>query len=496
MARPFDKTASGEMRAAEPWSPSVASPSAVASPSGRPTRQLTLFDSVCIIVGIIIGAGIYRTTPDIAACVPSTTALVAVWLLGGGLSLLGGLCYAELATAYPHAGGDYVFLTRAYGRRMGFLFAWSELWIVRPGSIGMMAFIFAQYACELLPGFEQHSRTAQMLLAGAAVAVLTWINVLGIREGKWTQNLLTTLKVLSLLLIFCIGMVWVPAVAGIPRGVDETPASPLSSNFRLAMILVLFTYGGWNEMAYVAAEVKNPNRNILRALIFGTLAVTAIYVLVTLAFVQGLGFPGVRQSQAVASDLMRIPFGDWGGRAIALVICVSVLGSMNGQVLTGARVYYAMGRDHPLLKGLAVWHPERGTPIRSLWIQAAISLGLITALGWYESGFVNLLNFTTPIFWTFFGLVGLSLFVLRIREPHRERPYKVHGFPIVPLIFCASCGFMIYSSVSYAVEHCTFEAVWAIGVLAIGFAVSLLLPSCYSAPSGQERLFEEKDRCG
>lgn len=491
MARDSDKPASNGRRTAAPAS----APSHVGGDPipGRPTRQLTLFDSVCIIVGIIIGAGIYRTTPDIASCVPSTSALVTVWLLGGLLSLLGGLCYAELATTYPHAGGDYVFLTRAYGRRMGFLFAWSELWIVRPGSIGMMAFIFAQYACELLPGLSRHSRIAEMLLAGAAVTVLTFINVLGIREGKWTQNLLTTLKVLSLALIFFVGMVLVPGTSASAGEAVQATAAPLESNFRLAMILVLFTYGGWNEMAYVAAEVKNPHRNILRALILGTLAVTAIYVLVTLAFTRGLGFDGVRASKAVASDLLRIPFGDWGGRAIALIICVSVLGSMNGQILTGARVYYAMGRDHPILSTLAEWHPNRNTPIRSLLIQAVISLGLIAALGWYESGFINLLNFTTPIFWTFFGLVGLSLFVLRAREPDRERPYRVHLYPLVPLIFCASCAFMIYSSVSYAVEHRTYEAVWAIAVLVIGFGASLFLRSCYARSTPTETRSEEAD---
>jgi len=491
MARASDKPASGVISSVQ----APANPPHVAadSVSGRPTRQLTLFDSVCIIVGIIIGAGIYRTTPDIASCVPSTSALVAVWLLGGLLSFLGGLCYAELATTYPHAGGDYVFLTRAYGRRMGFLFAWSELWIVRPGSIGMMAFIFAQYAYEILPGFSQRSRMGEILLAGAAVAVLTFINVLGIREGKWTQNLLTVLKVLSLAMIFVVGMVLVPWLGGTPRETEEAVAAPLDSNFRLAMILVLFTYGGWNEMAYVAAEVKNPQRNILRALILGTLAVTAIYVLVTLAFTQGLGFVGVRESKAVASDLLRIPFGEWGGRAIALIICVSVLGSMNGQILTGARVYYAMGRDHRMLSALAEWHPNRNTPIRSLLIQAVISLALIVALGWYESGFINLLNFTTPIFWTFFGLVGFSLFVLRIREPHRERPYRVHFFPLVPLVFCASCVFMIYSSVSYAVEHRTYEAVWAIAVLVIGFGASLFLRSCYARSIPAETRSEEND---
>lgn len=442
------------------------------TPSVQPRKELGLFDSVCIIVGIIIGAGIYKTTPIIAGALPDAGWLIAVWILGGALSLIGALCYAELATTFPHAGGDYVFLTRAYGRGLGFLFAWCELWVVRPGSIGMMAFVFATYAREILPlHLPFKEQFSLMAYAAGAIIVLTMINILGVREGKWTQNLLTTLKVLSLALIFVVGMFLVPGRAHEPA---PLAADPPSFNLRLAMILVLFTYGGWNEMAYVAAEVKNPTRNILRALILGTLAVTAIYVLATLAFVRGLGFHGVQKSQVVAADLLRLSMGDFGSKLIALIICISALGSVNGQIFTGARVYYAMGRDHRVFGLLGHWNPQRSTPVWSLLIQGLITLGLVVAFGWYQDGFGNLLNFTTPVFWTFFFLVGLSLFVLRVRYPDVPRPYRTLFFPVTPIVFCCSCLFMIYSSVSYAIQNRTYEALWAIGVLLAGIVVACL----------------------
>lgn len=447
---------------------------------GQPRKELTLFDSICIIVGIIIGAGIYKTTPTIASVLPNAEWLLIVWVLGGLLSLIGALCYAELATSFPHAGGDYVYLTRAYGRWVGFLFAWCELWVVRPGSIGMMAFVFATYAMELFPlqigGGAQYSL---MTYAGGAILVLTIINILGVKEGKWTQNLLTVLKVLSLAMIFVVGMFLVPAAA--PQAPAEKAADPVF-DLRFAMILVLFTYGGWNEMAYVAAEVKNPTKNILRALVLGTLAVTAIYVLATTAFVRGLGFSGVQQSDVVAADLLRLALGDVGGKLIALIICISALGSVNGQIFTGARVYYAMGRDHRVFGLLGVWNPQRSTPVWSLVVQGFITLGLVVAFGWYQDGFNNLLKFTTPVFWTFFLLVGVSVFVLRFRFPDVPRPYRTLLFPLTPLVFCGSCLFMLYSSVTYAIENRTYEALWAIAFIALGAVIAFLSMSASPAP--------------
>ena len=243
--------------------PTVARPES----SYTPRRQLTLLDSTSIIVGIIIAVAIYRSSPDIAKAAPNIPWLLGVWLLGGLLSLVGALCYAELATAYPREGGDYVYLTRALGRPVGFLFAWSQLWIVRPGSIGAMAFAFADYANQIWPRAEDPLATPVLVAyAAGAVVLLSAVNFLGIREGKWTQNGLTAAKVIGLLAVVLVGLSCAAPVVSATGGAvpSKAPPSPFS-NFAGAMILVLFTYGGWNEMAFVAAEVRHPRRNILRA---------------------------------------------------------------------------------------------------------------------------------------------------------------------------------------------------------------------------------------
>ncbi len=317
------------------------------APLDAPRRELTLFDSTCIIVGIIIGAGIYRSSPDVARLAPNATWLIGLWLLGGALSLIGALCYAELATAYPQEGGDYVYLTRAFGRRVGFLFAWCQLWIVRPGSIGAMAYAFAEYANRIWPRAEG-GRAAYVLVmyAAGSIVVLTAVNILGVREGKWTQNVLTTAKVLGLAAIVAVGFLYAAPASTQQPATAHGILRPFLADIGLAMIFVLFTYGGWNEMAYVAAEVKEPRKNILRALLVGTLAVTAIYVLVNLAFLHALGLDGARHA-TVAADVLELGIGPWAGLAISLLICISALGAINGQIFTGARIYYAMGSRAP-----------------------------------------------------------------------------------------------------------------------------------------------------
>ena len=273
-------------------------PLAAAGVSAVPRRELTLFDSTCIILGIIIGPGIYVISPLVAQDVPNAWWLLAVWLLGGFLSLIGALCYAELGTAYPREGGDYVYLTRALGRPVGFIFAWCQLWIVRPGSIGADGLRLRRLCQPHLAagGGRQRGLRAGGSMPPGSIVVLTLVNVLGVREGKWTQNMLTVAKVLGLAADRGRG-----ASSARARGA-AMPATPATSSglsladFGLAMIFVLFTYGGWNEMAYVGAEVKEPRKNILRALLIGTVAVTAIYVLVNLAFLHALGFEGARHA--------------------------------------------------------------------------------------------------------------------------------------------------------------------------------------------------------
>ena len=418
-----------------------------------PKKQLSLFDSTCLIVGIIIGAGIYEVVPDVAKGARYWWVFLGIWAVGGLISLCGALGYAELATAYPKEGGDYVYLTHSYGRWAGFLFGWLQLAVVRPGDIAGMAFIFARYArtlydpfpeamarYDLLP-FKAFAGTAvpwsHLLYAAAAVIILTGINIMGVSQGKWTQNLLTTVKTLGLLAI--VGV----AVAG-PGGppvstIDST--APLS----LALILVLFTFGDWNEMAYVAAEVKNPSRNIVRALVLGTVAVTLLYLLVNGAFLYTLGLSGVANSNAVAADTVSAMFPKYGAGLISALICISALGATNGLIFAGARISYAVGVEHRIFQPLGRWNARTGTPVRALLLQGAIAVGLIVLLG----SFVNAILYTAAAVYSFYLATSLAVIVLRFKEPDLERPYRVTGYPLPTIFFCVVCAFLIQSAASY-----------------------------------------------
>lgn len=404
-----------------------------------PKKELSLFDSTCIIVGIIIGAGIYETAPTVAACMKSWVGTLGIWLVGGLLALTGALCYAELATAYPREGGDYIYQSRAYGNWAGYLFGWSQLVIIRPGDIALMAFVFARYANKLYP-FTHSGLTYAM----SVIIVLTAINTLGVKEGKWTQNLLTVLKAFGLLAIIAVGL-----LAPAQRSTPAEPREFTMGGLELALILVMFTFGGWNEMAYVAAEVKRPQRNIVRTLVIGTTIVTVLYILINGAFLSALGYVKMAGSEAVAVETVAMVFPQIAWKAMSILVCVSTLGAANGLIFTGARISYAMGIEHTLFQRLGRWDRRLGTPAYALVVQSCLSLAIVVLAG----SFINTILYTAPVVWVFFLATGLSVFVLRRKEPQTVRPYKVGGYPMTAIIFCACCIFMIYSSILYALAQ-------------------------------------------
>jgi amino acid transporter len=434
--------------------------------------QLGLWDAISIIVGIVIGVTIYRSPPIIMSNVSGPWAGLGVWALAGGLSLVGALCYAELASTYPRSGGDYVYLTRAFGPLAGFLFGWAQLVVILTASIGAMAFVFADYAGQL---WDLDPRWAAPL-AAASVAALSLTNILGVVFGKWTQNVLSLLKVVGLGAIVVAGLRWgQPAALVAPN--EYEVAGP---GFGLAMILVLYAYGGWNDAAFVAAEVRKRN-NIVLALILGTIAITLIYLAVNTAYLFALGFDGVRQSKAVAADTLRLLLrdtsgeaaGEAAGRAMCVVVMVSALGAINGLIFTGSRLYATLGAENSIFAWLGRWHPRLGSPLWSLLVQMLVTLAMIAGVGtqegrelidrglkrwsgaglpWpdYEGGFGTLVAGSAPVFWGFFLLSGLSLFALRQRDPDIERPFTVPLFPLLPLVFCGTCFYMLYQAISYA----------------------------------------------
>lgn len=420
---------------------------------GVPKPVLAVTDAVALIVGIVIGAGVFETPALIAANSSSGEAMLLAWLVGGGVSLVGALCFAELTTAFPHPGGNYHYLMRAFGRTPAFLFAWARMTVVQTGSIGLLAFVFGDYAAQLLPVGEYSSS----LYAALAIVVLTGLNIVGVRASKRTQNLLTTAKVLGLLLIVIAGLTSTAPVVPVSSG-------PTQTAWGLVMIFVLLTYGGWNEAAYISAELREVGHNMVPALLWSIGIITGIYLLVNLAYLEGLGLAQTAGSEAVAADLMRRSFGEPGARFVSLLIAVSTLGSTNATIFTGARTNYALGQDFAPFALLGRWREQTGTPVNALLVQAGIALGLVLLGTLTRKGFETMVDYTAPVFWFFFLLTGVSLLVLRWREPDVPRPFRVPWYPLLPGLFIATCAYLLYSSLAYT----GVGALVGVGVLAAG----------------------------
>ncbi len=448
----------------------------------EPAAVLGLREAIMLIVGVVIGAGIFKAPSMVAGMAGSTGWMFAAWVLGGLISLIGALCYAELATAYPHAGGDYHFLKRAYGRSVSFLFGWARFSVITTGSIALLAFVFGDYMQQVAPLDLGGAISGPAVYALAAIAVLWWVNSRGVKAGCSAQSWLTGMEVGGLLLIV-VAALWLTAGSVAPQmPAAAAPAAagsgPGLASFGLAMVFVLLTYGGWNEAGYISAELKDERRNMVRALVLSILIITALYLLVTWAYWRGLGLEGMAKSEALAADLMRRAFGPVGEKVISVLVAIAAVTSINATMIVGARTNYAVGRDWPALQKLALWDARRGTPANAMLLQNVAALLLVLLGAWTGSGFRSMVEFTAPVFWLFFLLTGLSLFVLRAREPHVERPFRVPLYPLLPALFCATCAYMLWSSLSYVYSQSLggLNAAWiGVAVLALGGVILWLV---------------------
>ncbi|MEN3363496.1 MAG: basic amino acid/polyamine antiporter, family [Burkholderiales bacterium] len=453
---------------------------ALTSARPEPHPVLKLREAIALIVGVVIGAGIFKAPSMVAGMTESVGWMFGAWALGGVMSIIGALCYAELATAYAHAGGDYHFLRRAYGRSVSFLFAWARFSVITTGSIALLSFVFGDYLSQVLPLPAFGQAWSSALYAAAVIVVLTVVNVQGIKAGSATQTWLTAVEVGGLLLIVIAALFLVGNGTGAvaPPASSASAPAPTVASFGLAMVFVLLTYGGWNEAAYISAELKDVQRNMVKALVVSLVAITALYMLVTWAYWKGLGLSGMAKSDAVAADLMRLAFGTVGEKIIAVLIAIAALTSINATIIVGARTSYAAGRDWRILSRLGEWDEVRSSPTNALLIQCAAALLLVVVGTVAGGGFKSMVEFTAPVFWLFFLLSGVSLFVLRVREPDTHRPYKVPLYPFLPLLFCAMCAYMLWSSLSYVYSQSLggLNAAWiGVAVLAVGLALLLLI---------------------
>jgi APA family basic amino acid/polyamine antiporter len=424
-------------------------------------RPLGTFDATMLAVGIVIGAGIFKAPSLVAGITGSFSMMILAWILGAVLSFVGALVYAELASAYPSAGGDYTFLTRAYGKRLSFLFAWARSTVIVTGSIALIGFILGDHLTRLLPLGPYSSA----IYAAIAVMLLTLFNLVGLKTSARLQNALTVLEIAGVLLVAAAGM-WIRGSLELP---EETVGASSAGAFGLAMVFVLLTYGGWNEAAYVSAELRGGSRSILRALTGAIAIIAFVYIALVLAAVWGMGFEAFAASSAFGVDLMTKAFGPLGGHLIAAIVAIAALTSMNATMIVGARSNFAVGNDWRLLKFLSGWRDERNVPTSGYMLQAVITIGLI-ALGAVErDGFVTMVEFTAPVFWFFFLLSGVALFVLRRKHPHVARPFNVPLYPLTPLVFIATCAYLLYSSITYAQSQ--NAGLVAVSVTAIGVVV-------------------------
>ena len=423
-----------------------------------PRQTLSTWDGVAFIVGVVIGIGIFRLPSLVASGVSSEAMFIGVWLLGGVVMLVGALCYAELGSAHPDAGGEYHFLTRAFGWRVGVLFAWARGTVIQTGAIAAVAFVYADYASNIVP-LGTYSAAIHAVIGVVAVTAL---NLTGTAQGVRAQLTLTTLTILALLAVIVAGFSTV--------GVSHPPVNPASQwgSIGLAMVFVMFAYGGWNEAAYLSGELKDVKRNMVRTLLLGTAVVVALYALANLAYLIVFGLEGLRKSSTVGASLMAVAVGGWGAIVFSIIVCICALSTLNATIFTGARAYYALGRDVPAIRKLGVWDEQGDKPANALLLQAAIALALLAFGSTTRDGLEAMISYTAPVFFSFMLLIALSLFIFRSRGI--DLPYRMPLYPLPPILFGAASAWMIYSTIA----HAGVGSIAGIVVLLLGTPLLLL----------------------
>ena len=410
-----------------------------------PQRLLSPLGAVAIIVGIVIGAGIFKTPSIVADVTGDVGWALTLWVGGALISLAGALCYAELATLYPHAGGDYHFLTKAYGKNVSFLYGWAKAMVINTGSIALLAFVFGDYMTKVIP----LGSYSVIYWAVVIVVALTIVNLIGIQASAHIQTALTVLEVAGLIAIIIAGFglftTPLPPVINPPL----FSSAPQLGMLGLGMVFVLLTFGGWNESAYISAELKGTPQTIVRVIVLSILIISIIYLLVNMALINGLGLKQLANSKAASADLLGLAFGPLGEKLLGLFVAIAALTSINATMIVGARTNFAMGEDWHGLRKMAHWEPARGSPNFAYLVQGFISLALVGFGALQSDGFEAMVEFTAPVFWSFLLLVGISLFILRAKD-HQTRIFSVPLYPITPLIFCIACAYLAYSSFSYA----------------------------------------------
>ncbi len=427
-------------------------------------RNLNVYQAIAVSVGMVMGSGIFRAASSVAANVSTSAELFLVWSVGGLLSFIGALCYAELATAFPNTGGDYYFLRKSFGPVVGFMFAWSRFTVIYAGSLAALAFTFGDYLNQAFHLGQVGSAALPFLI----ILALTGVNLRGIKSSAGTQVGLTAIDIGGLLSVGLAG-IWLALHTNISTSTHELDVS--NGHIGVAMVGVLFAFGGWSDVATLSAEVRDGKRGMVKTMLGALAIITVLYVGVNWAYWRGLGLSGLAHSTAPAADVMRLAFGKSGEFIIVAVIAISTTAAMNATIIVGGRTTYAAGRDWPALRRLADWDEARGTPKAAIWAQSSMALLLICFGLIKHNGFEQMLDYLSPVFWFFLTLSGLAVIVLRYKFPDQARPYKVPLYPLMPLLFSASSAYVLYSSVIYLQA----AALAGLAMLALGAVLAYVL---------------------
>jgi APA family basic amino acid/polyamine antiporter len=398
-------------------------------------KELTLYGLIMVAIGSCIGSGIFVTPSQIANLVPSASLIIGVWALGGLITLTGALTFGELGALFPKAGGIYVFLKEAYGGWLGFLYGWAYLLIITSGSIAVLSLTFSYYLSFFIPMNE----TWKIITSIIAIVILTTINVFRAKFGEMFSNVFTGLKILGILIIIGCGLFYGNTNFSFNNLNTTASAHSGLSSFGVALVGVLFSYGGWQHASFLAGESKNPTRNVPVAMITGALVVILIYILVNISYMLLLPVETIAVSTKVAAEATTTVFPS-GGMMVAGIITISALGTIGIYTLSAPRIYYAMADDGLFFKGIANVHPRFRTPVNAIITQSVWAIVLLLFWGTFE----DLITYTVSVEWIFFTLAAIGIFIFRRKLKDVNRPYKTLGYPVTPLIFiCINTWFVI-----------------------------------------------------
>ncbi len=447
------------------------------------TKELTWIDCAALIITIILGTGIFVIFPKLAAAHnPSVVMILLFWIVGAFVAWCGAMCYAELACLFPKNGGDYIFLREAYTYRgktpVSFLFGWTQIFVIRPASLMSLAIVFGmnvnivfRHCCETFYSITPTPGVSDAFITISTLAVLfffTTICIIGLKTSKHVLNFITLIKLLCLLVLIFVGL-----YKGKDLFCNLTPLLPKESssffdlfkNLGMALIPIMWVFGGWNEAPYIAGELKDPIKNIPKALTVGLFSLGCLYLMINFIYILHLTPEGLAHSWTFASDLMRLWFGPQGEVIMASVILISAAGAVNGLIFTGGRMTAAFSEDFILFRSLTFVNPKHKTPAAALWFNMILCFILCGLVECKADSIDKLLNFTAGVFWFFIALVVFSVFLFR--KKYQKIPFKMPFFPLTPIVFIVMCGLMLWGVMDYKPK----EALCGFGILLLGIPV-------------------------